>query len=467
MTARRSDQGAALVLALAFITVFGLLMAFILAQVDVNFRTTGVVRSRDSRQLAADGGIDFGIQRARDDGATVCQDPANDATFPFPGGSVNGQSVSITCHAMQGAFSEGAAENWAIVTTSTAANSLETQSGGGGDPMIIRGGDVFVSGGFSLGRSLTVEEGDVYANASPCPSAATRPTVAPPDQFICTTDPTPDVLHTLPSSIPPPALPPQFILTPAGRRSCTVFFPGKYTLATRPVILAKDGPQDTGTYFVSGVYYFENTGPIVVENGAVVVGGASGAQTPLISGTPCATDAVALPGVASGAGVKFIFGGTSSLEVKNGKVELFDRVGTEGAPGINIQAVRPDEVAAGWVPSIAIGGNKVYDSGGGSNANAVVHGLVYAPTRDVSMFVTSDVVGRLRGGAIASRLILQASASGDVNGLVALSGRGRRTVQITSTATGPAGEVQITDRAVVRISNNRNRSTAIRSWRTL
>jgi hypothetical protein len=89
-----------LTLALAFLLLFSLVIAAILVQAGTNFQTTKVVTAKGAKLYAADGGIDWGIQKVRDT-ATLCPD--------VPSGqqdvgdlTLNGRAVHVTCKTLSG-----------------------------------------------------------------------------------------------------------------------------------------------------------------------------------------------------------------------------------------------------------------------------------------------------------------------------------------------------------------------------
>ena len=68
MTVRRrgeGEDGATLMLALAFLLLFSLVIAAVLAHEQTGLQTTNAVKAHGSKLYAADGGIDFGIQKPR------------------------------------------------------------------------------------------------------------------------------------------------------------------------------------------------------------------------------------------------------------------------------------------------------------------------------------------------------------------------------------------------------------------
>jgi hypothetical protein len=255
----------------------------------------------------------------------------------------------------------------------------------------------------------------------------------------------------------------------AGGQKCQVFFPGRYT--TKPT-LASDN------YFVSGTYYFLNTGQWQIAGGSTIIGGQrlSGTDTEPLTG-PCAsmTDAMALaqPGVApylasiasASSGNMWIFGGSSSVDFKNGAATLFTPPAAAGSIPVNIAGASSS--AGGYTP-IAINGDVL--TGGSNNTSLTLKSNVFAPTGHVDIFSTNNTVATAQAGVVANTVTLKASNSGS-GGLVISASSGRpnppppfRTVKIVTD--DHSGTSTATNTAVATISNFAPFTVKILSWRT-
>ena len=63
----RDDEGASLVIVLAFVALFGVLLSVLLNQTSASFKRTVVTRAYVAKVYAADAGADAGIQALRND----------------------------------------------------------------------------------------------------------------------------------------------------------------------------------------------------------------------------------------------------------------------------------------------------------------------------------------------------------------------------------------------------------------
>ena len=109
----QNEAGAVLALVLVFLTVTAVLLAVTLGLVDVNLRTTTVVKSRTDRSYTTDAAIEQAIQLIVAD-PTVC---ATTATQNLSPQSLNGRTATTTCKVIgTGGFPEGG-EGWAAIIT--------------------------------------------------------------------------------------------------------------------------------------------------------------------------------------------------------------------------------------------------------------------------------------------------------------------------------------------------------------
>src|SRR4051812_22405937 len=98
------DDGAILLIALAFLLLFGVFIAALLGETSTSFKATQVVQSRIAKTYNADAGIDYAIMKMRRD-ATICPNPTagvQSVTADLPSGLlVNGTSaVTVTCQTL-------------------------------------------------------------------------------------------------------------------------------------------------------------------------------------------------------------------------------------------------------------------------------------------------------------------------------------------------------------------------------
>jgi hypothetical protein len=456
---RPSDEGAVLVIVLVVVTVVAVVVAAVVSQTEIGVRGSVVVRDHLSKIYAADAGVEHAIQSLKRDN-TICPDPAHDHDFPTQ--TFNGYDVEVTCDTISG--SANGLFGYAVVVLDP-ADSLTTQ-GGVGVPKQIDGPVYAVRLPSSFVAPLTVT-GDVHEQEGRCTSDSDVPasmTISVGYSFDCVpAGAAPHPERDLPASEPPNAPAPDMTTVPG----CKIFKPGTYT--TAPALAPNN-------YFASGVYYFENVGQIVVDNEKVVGGKAGAGELSVNGNVPCATDALA--GVTNaGSGVRFIFGGNTSLLVDDpsGAVELFsrddpDEPTDEGAEGISFQTVRADQVTASppqWMASTLGAGDPVIRVGSGTNPALSIHGMVYAPNALVDFSATNTSQAQLRGGVVAARLKLQSSASASGLAVSVNTGVGRRHIVVTSKAKGvTSGDRDVLATAVLDIVSDTLRTVSIESWNT-
>ncbi len=464
---RRGDEsGSTLILALVFISLFGLFIAALLSESTVGLRTNDGARRRTGNLLAADGGVEWGIHQARND-ATCPTTAAGQQTLTSTL-ALGARTATITCRDLVGAVASPAGQQWAVITTSPAVDSLTTVNLAG-DPVTVSGGDVWAGGGLSLARDLAISDGDLATKLTSCAGAVqpAKATVSGADLWSCTTAATPDVPHALPAAPAVASVPTNTTL--CSGQTWQIFHPGKYTS-----VLSEHPELTQYNYFESGIYYFEDVGNLDFTNRVTIGGQAPAGETAVVAPacTPNDTTAGALS-QASGKGVTFVLGGHSSLVVGHytgaiSAFELYTRVpaaaDSTSTPGISLIAA--PVTANGYKAWQAIGAYTYAFATATALTTGVpvaVHGLLYAPTALV--YINTRATPPFMAGVVASKLIVTAGAPGSV---AAVAAQGRRTLLLTSTASsGAAGEITTVENAVVKIANDPTRTATVRSWRVL
>lgn len=442
---RHDEQGSTLVVALAFISLFGVFIAAVLAQVSTNMGLTGTTRDRADRLYAADAGLEWGLQQARTSDS-ACANPAAGEQALTSTLNVNGRTVTVTCEALAGAVASPAAENWSVITTT----GLVT--GAGASPEVT-GGDVWAGGLLTLPAAVTTSGADVVRGLASCAAfTLTGLTVGVPDTSSCSEAAAPDVPHVLP---PAPAIRDNATRVMCGGNEWRIWHPGKYTILAQP----DAGPFN---YLESGIYYFE--GLSVNLSNTVTIGGKPPAGESSLLGGECAGIDDATAGAASrasGSGVTLILGGISNIRIGGGastKVELYTRAPAAAGPTPGISVLTVPTTSAGyleWLPGL-------YPAFGILNGSArtAVHGLVYARNAPVAIYTHSTAP--LLAGVVASTLTITPGAGGSK----AVEAAGRRTLLLTSTAApATSGEIAAVQRAVAKIANDPTRTASVRSWR--
>jgi hypothetical protein len=462
MATSTDDEGAVLVFVLIAVLALSVIIGATLTNADVNLTNTTVTKSIRDKTYAADGGVEWAIQRFRQD-SSLCPNPSS----PWSGSTtLNGIAVNVTCAVTSGVASSVA--SWAIITTDTGALSLSTQSGG--NALKVVNGPTYVAGGLTLQADLQVSGATLLEASPPC-SGVPQPQghLVGGTQSACTTLPVPTVSTTLPC-LQSCSAGQQFTMPARGPGAtytlgtCSVFLPGKYTGLN----------LGTHNYFASGIYYFENAGTINVA-GTDVFGGkpAASETTAVTQASPCATDAQV--GVYDGTGVEWILGGSTAITVSNSansSLELFSRVpgnspnGPEGTAGISIRTV-PASAPAGYVASTVTGASFIFDSGGGSKPQVAIHGLVYVPQSSVNVAKTNTAVSVMLGGVVAYDVALQTSNSVADGNLVSVQTTAtHRFLAVTAVAQGTGGTKNVTTRALIELGDDAARTVTVDSWVT-
>lgn len=442
----RDEEGSVLIVALAFLSLFGIFIAAILAEVTTNMRLTGTTRERADRLMAADGGLEWGVQQARTQDSACGSAPAEQELTSTL--AVDDSTVTVSCKALAGAVASPASQQWSVITTT----GLVTTAGA--SPRIT-GGDVWAGGPtLTTPATITTSQADVTRGLSDCTAyTLTGLTVGQPDLSSCSTAPAPDVPHTLPVAT---ANHDPVTTSLCGANNWRIWHPGTYTAASPPDF----GPY---IYMESGVYYLENVN-LTFTSGSVVGGAAPSGETSVLNGG-CSTINDTTAGAASratGSGVTIILGGTSTLRVTGGstfKFELYTRspATPDGTAGISIATVPASGTSytpwSGAAPAFT-------SSPTGVGGRVAVHGLVYA--RNAPVALTTHITSPLLGGVVASTLTITPGAYGQK----AVEASGRRTLLLTSIAApAAAGEIASVQSAVVKIANDPTRTASVRSWR--
>ncbi len=456
-------------LALVALLGLSLIVGVIMTQVEVNANNSVAIAELRDKTFAADGGIEYTIQKMRQD-SSICSSVT--AAGWSDTVTLNGHSVDVSCDVRSGFAT--ALSTWAAVATSP-TGEFETQ-GGASTPKLINGPSYAV-GDLELGADIEVTNGALLQASPPCSGTPTWTgggTAEPGTIIVCTALPHPSIITTLPCLASCGAATP-FNMVDRGPDpayeigTCRIFLPGKYTALTLP--------QNTHNYFASGVYYFENTGEIRVDR-ADVFGGKRSATDPqeaapvVTQDTACATDVDA--GINDGTGVEWILGGDSWVNIASSNstsFELYRRIpanspnGDEGTPGISIRTV-PNPAPPGYITT-AISGSYIFDSGGGSNPQVVVHGTIYTPEFPVALRKTNASEAVALSGVWGSSLLLEASASASPGPLASVqTSPAHRFIVVTATAYGNGASKDITTTAVIELRDDATHSVVVDSWVT-
>ena len=465
---QRDDDGAVLVIVLAFVLIVGVMLTALLTEARANFASISVTKASSSRVYAANGGVEWGIQALRrgmvNNGSPVCATPSTVQDLGTM--SINGRNVSITCHVDSG--QAPGAGGWAVFITDV-NGSIRTQPGGSSAVKTISG-PVYNGGGsdgwsFLSGTSLKVSDGDVVqkqATGCTAPGAALTIAPAPPYSFACRGN----ALPTPPPPIPISALPDLTNAPPrptAGTTtgSCRVFTPGRYT--ARPQFLTTPG---TSNYFRSGVYFLDDIYDLDMF-GSIVGGIPAPGDDTLGSAQPCVTESAADTG--GHYGVLFLLGGHSTIEVEHqAKVELHGYLDPNqpNQPSVSVMQLQSTD-GPHWAGHACMGvGPTMWslETALSSQAELIVHGHIYSPTSRVSAYGATGATVSLLGGVVAAGLDLQANPLSGAANVSVKTNAGKRTVTLVATTDRIGSEKEISTTATVDIVNDAARTATVQSW---
>ncbi len=466
---------------LIVVVLMALVTTAFLTKSTTAFRASSVLQTKVRLQYGADAGLEKGLRAMSDDLAqasrTKCLTPFTPitqvATFTW---TAAGFPVTVSCQDLQGYAADATASGifGAAIIVTGGDHSFKTQSGVA-SPLDV-GGTIYVSG--------LEDSGDVKKQVSQTAGdyAVLGCSGTPPDPGITTSPPYSKYCTSLmPSDVAPPVvLPakPSAYLAPVtvpglkGANDCQVFFPGYYNTANTPQLDLKN----TDSYFASGVYYFNGSGAMTVNNKDTVVAGAKSpgdidGQTSMGSAVkPCSDDVKAgallgsTPSPISGSGAAFLMGGQSSLTISDGTAIFYSRPITVGLDiPLSLYTLRSGDT--GWTAWTGAG-----DVLKANNplANMLLNGQINAYDAGVNIFATNNTYAAARAGIIGRTVTLQASAKGtnlDVSGYGTSSTVGSRIVRLTVSAVGTASDAgRANGTSVVRIPNDTTVKPTVLSW---
>ncbi len=488
MNARRArgDDGASLILALAFLSLLGIFVSSVLAFGTVSFENTTVTRSRAKQLYAADGGVEQSIRKLVTEEwcRTKADAPSSPVVLPQP---INGKTVTVTCQTTDGGLTTTSGSPLLGEYVAVIGSGGVTVNGGGwgpaeihgslysGGPMSISWSDpdgycaagygpyIFAYSGLEQHDPLVCAwidvEGSLSVGGSTCPGApqhvyatgactasAPAPTVAVPRVRIPSAAP-----HT------PVDLMPYGI-------DCIIMFPGKYS--SPPTFSAS-----RKYYLASGTYYFASSsspaGDVVLQ-GQIVGGMPSAAEpwgdTQQVNGlTPCASypgytpdqlaalastsagTGPAYDATKAGTGVTLVRGSSGKLRVANTntRVELYTRVpGTAtgsydlgATPGVTFWANTTTTGTSGSPGTYAVvPANSDVFTTSEKQVDVVFHGLSYLANSNVNVTEPfNEEVGSgngsvsfFLGGLAAKKLTISRFYEGTIK-RVSLAGTGEAT----------------------------------------
>ena len=328
----RDERGTSLVLALAFITLFGVGAALLAQFGQISFKTVQSVRDQGAAVYAAQGAVDTAIDNVRSNAALG----ANGGSCPKLQykALVAGHSIDATCagQAPSGGGSSGASLPGLSLLTMATGSEPGVNVGSFFQPGTAHfGGGVFSNSGISANQ--WGGQGSMDAGSSPVTARGACTGTITGNPVTCNVpagghpegnDPNyPSPLSSIPAHQTVPACP--------GGNKVASFMPGFYDDVTGLNNLTQNCPNAV-LWFKPGAYYFDfgvsggqNDAWILTDGSVNIVGGTpkgwstTSPTRPTIP-TPgaCKVDTDPAPNT----GVQFVWGGDSQWLIGSGNVEL-------------------------------------------------------------------------------------------------------------------------------------------------
>ena len=454
------DRGAMLPIAMLLAILLATVSSAIAVYASAGLRYARVVQDRADRLSAADGGMQYVIEKLKLRQTLCATAVAQNGLTTIVPPSLNGATIAVTCDRIGTLISD--IQSWALVVTGQGVPNgqpiFQTQGGNGLTKSF--GGPVFMTDPtrLNVAAAAEIKDGDLWYTGSACPTPAPPPPAIPNLTFtpsflrgpLCTLKRWDEVFRT-------PALPPMpTTVNPAPvtmASGCKVFFPGKYTIA--PTFSNQN-------YFVAGDYYFEDV--YLDVTGTVVAGFADGTNgdAQFLTADTCSAAATTYPGTGSGA--TFVLGGSSRIYIDNkGGLEVMRR--RQGTNVVGVEAVDSSTATGGYKESSVdyASGQNIYESKAGNNQDVAVHGLWWTPRgRVVLGNITNTANGQFLGGLVGAYVEVQASASVNALNIRVETSPAKGKWLLTSTATKNGNTTTI--RAVVEYQPD-TAFLAISSWR--
>jgi hypothetical protein len=413
---RRTDDGAALVIALIFITVVAVIMAAVLAFADTNLRTTIALRGEAAAGANADGAAQVAINTLRRGsyaGTGNCFSSAElqlSNVYQPPTGPAD--SAAVTC-------APDTVENDPNVTVSALnrpANAILTVSQG--LEVDVNGhGSLKVDGGVFSNSTIGVEHGTLAVDG---PVIARGSCSGASPGWTCGIGGAPSPTGNDPNYPAPTAATTLRSVPTCGNNQVVTFLPGRYrdvdALNSRT---RTSGCKNSIFHFTPGTYYFDfdKNKAWEIDTGSLL-GGTP--RVPLVAGTqptmPGACKAPTPPTPRGGwtkqgpgdGGVQFVFGGTSRILVSHAQFEICGTYSTS-APPIAVYGLKQ---AVGSVPAqngcVLTGLTcPVIQADNSPDRGVYIQGTTYVPLAALDLSLNNPGGQGFSVGVIARRLVVE------------------------------------------------------------
>jgi hypothetical protein len=334
----RDERGTSLVLALAFMTLFGTSAALLAQFGSASFQSMGSVRDQRGVMYAAEGAVDTAIDYVRGN-AALGTNGGSCPTLSFP--SAGSHTIDATCVG-QAAAGGGSGTNFPTVSLLTMATGSEVgiNLGSFAAGTAHFGGPVFSNSGISANQVFGQGSMDAGPNPVTARGACTGTITGTP--VACNVGPGghpegndpnyPSPLSTIPARQNVP-------VCPASGNKVIPFTPGFYDDETGLANLTNGSCPNAVLWFQPGAYYFDfdlNGGGnvwLVADQTVNIVGGTPKGWSPTSPTRPT----IPTPGAckietdpAPNAGVQFVWGGDSQWQFAAGNSELCASLDSNG-----------------------------------------------------------------------------------------------------------------------------------------
>lgn len=439
--ARRDDSGAALVIALLFITVVSVAIAAVLAYADANVRVTAALRNQADGTATADAAAQVAINALRN---STYQGPTGDCLGPSGELTLSRfhptDSAVVTCardDATSVVGSSGIPSGYALLALQNNSSFEDAVNMKANGP----GAGVNVSGDVGSASNINMEQGNLNVtgkvNAKSCAG-----TINASGGKVC--GPTAPTL-TDPNYATPSA--PTANGTISACAAKRTFTPGLYSNLDTLNNAYSSCSAATVFDFRPGIYYFSFSGVWTINKGTTVGGSTSplGTTPPTIPGAcpnPLTTN--------STDGVTFVFGNQAQLLITDtAKVEICGRRPAFGSsdPAIAFYGLKTT-LGSGSLRVPAQTGCVIRFSGSGARCAVIstdnhsdtvrfyFQGHVYMPRAKIDLYLLKTSDQYLNGGVTVRAFSLFSPASSTIptplsSGPIVTPGPGRTVVLLT------------------------------------
>jgi type II secretory pathway pseudopilin PulG len=443
-TRRSDDSGAALVLALVFITVVAVVVAVVLSFADTSMRTTMALRDQAEATANAEGVAQIAINTLRQGTYPVTGNcfgaGAGDATLTLPpnyyapaSGAADPARVTCEQDTTNSVAGGSTVPDNAILTlgTSTSEEGIYVDVNGNGN--------LKVTGNVSSNSTIKVDHGGLTASGSARTRKSCSGSIVSTPSKACNTEiQVGDPGYSAPTATPTPQSVQQ---CNDSKKHIFTFNPGLYTNAND--LNKLNDCKNSTFWFTPGTYYFNFRGgdgeehsdhgdgdtEWAIDTGYLIAGTLTPGTTLSLSSPPTIPGACVspVPPSSGGAwtapvgvpGVQFVFGGQSRINFGAAQAEICGTY-SASAPPIALYGLKTD---------VGTGSNKVSAQNGcitdldhgcsvissdSSNSKLVIQGTTYVPLANVDITIKNSSLQTFRGGVIARSLDVSATGSANL-----------------------------------------------------